>query len=385
MNKRKALLITAVAILYCLIGQPFIFTDVRFGGRLFSIKFVLLILLLVIGFSSSKYSKKHGQVWGMCALYALLALIFHIDCYPGVLLFFFDASFFFCIFSLAYKDPVFREIIYKADIYFSIFIGVTILACYFAFQSVPGIFLSIDIGDYPVFYHWFLGTVSAWGGRVVGYFNEPSYTGFYIGIHFFLLIGAEFVKFRWRILILILFLADLLVVLSLGAFIYMSMSLIVLFVAKVLRINSRLIKTGIFAGLLFAIFILPSFNVYNMSQDIVEIESTSTDDRQYRMVLGDKVVNDMTMIDLFVGKGIDSVAKIYKIGLSDAYRKLYVEYGLLFLLFFMWFLNKMLGKNLPGYCYILLSCLSIIIVTTPIALLAYLSFYTQSSLKQIKE
>ncbi len=385
MNKRKALLITAVAILYCLIGQPFIFTDVRFGGRLFSIKFVLLLFLLVIGFSKTKYSKKHGQVWGICALYALLALAFRISCYPGVLLFFFDATFFFCVFSLAYRDPVFRETIYKADIYFSIFICATILACFFAFQRVPGIFLSIDIGDYPVFYHWFLGTVSAWGGRVVGYFNEPSYTGFYIGIHFFLLIGAEFIKFRWKILFLILFLADLLVVLSLGAFIYMSVSLLVLFVVKVLRINPRLIKIGLFVGVLFAIFILPKFNVYNMNQDIVEIENTSTDDRQYRMALGDKVVNEMTIIDLFVGKGIDSVAKTYKIGLSDAYRKLCVEYGLFFLLFFMWFLNKMLGNNLPGYCYVLLSCLSIIIVTTPIALLAYLSFYTQSRLKLIKE
>lgn len=348
---------------------------------MFSIKFILLCLLFLICHSSLRTSKKYAQVWAFCTLLSVISTVFHLDYFPGALSLIFDMSFFYCVFSVANNDKVFREVLYKTDVYLSIIMAAGILVCFCCFQVIPDIFTTMDIEDYPVHYHRVLGTVSAWGGRVVGFFNEPSYTGFYLGVHFFLIIGCGFIKKIWKVIILLLIIADFFMVLSLGAFIYMIICLILLLLVEFIHINPRIIKLGLFFGLFFAIFVLPNFNAYNLDQDIVDVQMTSSDDRQYRMVLGDKVTKEMSPLDMLVGKGIDSVANQYKIGLSDVYRKLYVEYGLVFLLFFMWFLNKMLGKNVIGYSYVLLSGLSIIIVTTPIAFLAYLSYYTQNRIK----
>ena len=377
---RRGKILLLLTFLYTLVGQPFLFSLLYLGGKQYSLK--LLILLLMGGLTSIGKvvipSKVKIIFLGFSVFY-LLSGIYNFDYILNTIFLYFDVIFFYFVFIIFLNDSWFRTYLYKIDLLLAILIAVSTISSFFLFLYNPSFFLRLEVADYPVFYNRFLGMISAWNFRTTWYFAEPSYCGFYLGLHFFIFLNHTFKNRFFKYISLVLIIGGLAVTSSLGSIIYISLSFLMYLGVK-LGINKKFLLAGFYVSLFTAVFILPNLNVYNLNQNAVDVEKSSFDDRQSRMVMATKIQNEMSVTDYIFGIGVDAVAERYKYGISDAYNKLLCEQGILYMIFFLLFVRRFTKEHIAAYTYILLSYLSVIIYATPIVLLIYLSVLYQSKL-----
>lgn len=370
-----------LTFIYTLFGQPFLFSWLHLGGKQFSLKLFVLLLLIIITFSKKcKCPKKVSTTFGAFSILFLISAVYNINFFTATLFYYFDVIYIYVVLINFINNVDYRNLLYKIDFYLVHIVAASTIISLVAYFYNPGMFLTLDVADYPVFYNRFIGMISAWNLRTCWYFAEPSYCGFYLGVHFILYLSREYESIRNKILSLLLIAGGLLVTASMGSAIYITLSIIV-YIAIKLRISKKLILSGLYISLITATVILPYFDVHSLNQDAVDMEKSSFDDRQNRMFLAIKMRQEMGPLDYVFGSGVDASAVKYSYGLSDVYNKIFVEQGLVFMVLFLLVVRKFLKEDVPTLTYVFLSYLSVIIHATPIVMVVYLATYYQSKIK----
>jgi len=345
---------------------------------------MILLLMGLLTFSGKIVIPSKAKIIFLgLSLFYLLSGLYNFDYFTNTIFLYFDVVYFFFVFITFWNDSWFRTYLFKIDLLLVIIIATSTILSFLVYIYNPSYFLTLEVADYPVFYNRFLGLISAWNYRTCWFFAEPSYCGFYLGLHFFIFLNHNFKKGFLKVISLVLIIGGLAVTSSLGSFIYIILSFAI-YIGEKLRINKRFLLAGLYVSLFTAIFILPQFDVYKLNQNAVDVEKSSFDDRQNRMVMAQKIRNEMTITDYFFGSGVDAVAVKFRYGISDVYNKLLCEQGILFLIFFLLFVRKLTRNHISAYSYILFSFLSVIIHATPIVLIVYLSIFHQTRLKNNK-
>lgn len=252
-------------------------------------------------------------------------------------------------------------------------VGGIIIISYLIFHKYPGLFsYSDDIAGsgYHGFFNYLLGIINEDKFRPCWYFAEPSYSGFFLGFNFLMALRREYSSKKRRFIEYAVLLGGIFCTGSTGTFVYLILSMGVWFAYKS-RIKTSIIEIILYCSLIFSIQVLPTIDTFSYFSAAVERSEASFLSRQNRYNIANEVKKDMTMTDLLVGKGPEYVTVKYKEGLSDAYNKMYCEFGILFLIVFLLYVRRLTRKNLPVYCFSLMSYLSIVIFITPIILLCY--------------
>ena len=379
LNSRNKILLL-LTILYTFLGQPFLFSAIYLGGKQFSLKILILLFMGGLTFIEKKaIPSKVKIVFLVVSIFYLLSGIYNFEYFTSTLFLFFDVIFFYFVLIIFLNDSWFRTYLYKINMLLAIIIAVSTISSFFVLLYKPSSFLSLDVSDYPVFYNKFLGMISAFNFRAHWYFAEPSYCGFYLGVHIFIFNNHNFKRRFFKYISLVLLIGGLAVTASLGSYIYISLAFLI-YIGFKLGIKNKFLLAGLYLFLLIAIFILPNLDIYNINQNVVDVEKTSFNDRQYRLDLSSKMQSEMLVTDYIFGSGVDAAVKKYSYGISDAYNKLYYEQGIFYMIFFLLFVRRFTKGNIAAYTYIMLSYLSVIIYATPIVLIIYLYIFYQSKL-----
>ena len=375
---KRSKILLLLTILYSFLGQPFLFSALYLGGKQFSLKILILLFMGGLTFIDKKaIPAKVKIVFLVVSIFYLLSGIYNFDYFLNTLFLFFDVIFFYFVLINFLNDLWFRTYLYKINMLLAIFIAASTILSFFFLLYKPSSFSVLDVDDYPVFYNMFLGMISAFNFRAHWYFAEPSYCGFYLGVHLFIFNIHNFKRPFYRYFSLLLLIGGLAVTASLGSYIYISLAFLI-YVGMKLRINNNFLLAGLYVFLLITIFILPNLDIYNINQNIVDVEKTSFDDRQYRLALSSTMQSEMLVTNYIFGSGVGSAVERYNYGISDAYNKLFYEQGILYLIFFLLVVRRFTKGNTAAFTYILLSYLSVVIYATPIVLIIYLYIFYQS-------
>jgi hypothetical protein len=379
-NSRNKILLL-LTILYSFLGQPFLFSALYLGGKQFSLKLLILLFMGGLTFIEKKVIPSRVKiVFLVVSIFYVLSGICNFEFITNTLFLFFDVIFFYLVLINFLNDLWFRTYLYRINMLLVILIAVSTISLFFVLIYDPSYFVILEVADYPVFYNRFLGMISSYNFRPHWYFAEPSYCGFYLGVNFFIFFNSDFKSIFIRYIFLSLIIVGLVVTASLGSYIYIILALLMYLGVK-LRINNILLQGSFYFLILFAIFILPQFDIYKLNQNFVDVDKTSFDDRQYRLNLSSKMYEDMSVTDYIFGSGVGAAEERYDYGISDAYNKLIYEQGTLYMILFLLFVRKFTKANIYAHTFILLSYLSVIIYATPIVLIIYLCVFYQSKLK----
>lgn len=373
-NKYLILLI----IIFLLLSQPFLISAIFFSPEISYIIKAGIMIVLGISSLSQSYKPKHtGSIVILGCLYIFLSFINHSERIVSLLLSIFDLIFFLELVILLHHDIDLRTKMLKFIEKFALFISFMIILSYFVYQYKRGVFsYSDDIAGYSGFYNLFLGIISDDKLRPCWYFAEPSYSGFFLGFCFLRALKKDYYNKKRKFFDLLLLLTGIIYTGSTGAYMYLIVALIVWIACKY-KINASLLEIALFSSIFFILIAVPKIDTYGYLSLFIERSEASFLSRQNRLNIAKEVSNDMTLMDICVGKGPEYVTVKYKEGLSDAYNKMYCEFGVLFLIPFLLLVRKMTRKNFPVYCFSLLSYLSVIIFITPIVLLCYYSIYLE--------
>lgn len=372
-NKKLFIFLSA---LYCMVGQPFEFSYLFLGGKQYMIKLLIILFLALFTIKVKNKPKILQKGLPLVGFWAFMSIIFNIESIMPTIYFIFDVIFFaeFLIITSVLKGI--PNLIYKYEMGISVFIAISCIIGTLMFLYIPDIFIYLDDMDgYPVFYNRFLGLISIWGRRYCWFFAEPSYCGFYLGVHFMLFLNCKTLKRKYQVMAMFIILIAMFTVFSKGTILYLPAALIIYYVDKFnakIHLSRRLLSSFIYFALFYVIIILPKMDVDNISPNtqVNVSQETSFDDRQERAIMADKVLNELGG-QLIIGCGMEGVTRKFHIGISDAYRKMFVEQGLFFFVLFMIFLRKFTYDNFAVHTYICMSFLSVIIHLAPISLIIY--------------
>ena len=313
-------------------------------------------------------------------IYFLLISILRSDYFINAFLLALDVFFFWECVKLLSNDGLYQSV-KKRYIQFSTIIACLVVVAAFAYKFLPSIFSYAEINDYKSYFNPLLGLINGEKERPCWYFAEPSYCGFFLGVSFlFLYPDKSFMK-KQKIILTILFALAIFFSASLGTYIYITLTILSYFLAHRFK-KSLFLEIVLYVSILFVLIVIPQIEELQLLQYYnTETNATSFIDRQERIEMANSIVGNMSFFDKLFGCGINYAAEKYGTGLSDAYHKMYCEYGIVYLLLFLSVVRKTTRENFTAYTFILLSFFSVIIHDSPVMLLSYYLIYKQGTSK----
>ena len=375
-NSRNSFIVVSIFI-YLLLSLPFMFSATLLDNHNAPIK-LLIVMLLFPQTLYVKNSIRSVKVYMMVfVIYFLLISILRSDYFVNAFLLALDVFFFWECVKLLSNDGLYQSV-KKRYIQFSTIIACFVVVAAFAYKFLPSIFSYTEINDYKSYFNPLLGLINGEKERPCWYFAEPSYCGFFLGVSFLFLYSSANYSRQQKILITILFALAIFFCASLGTYIYMFITLLLsLFVKRFKR--TLPLEVILYGSIIFVLVVIPQIEELQVLQYFdMETNATSFIDRQERIEMANSIMNNMSFVDKLFGCGINYAAEKYEIGLSDAYHKMFCEYGIFYLLLFLLVVRKLTKDNFTTYMFILLSFFSVIIHDSPIMLLTYLLIYKQT-------
>ena len=374
-SSKKSFIIASIYI-YLLLSLPFLFGATLLDNHTLPIKLLIVVLLFPQAAAYHTISKSIYIYLSAFLLYFFLICILRSSFIINAILLAVDVAFFWeCIKLLSNNEIYFS--LRKRFIQFSIFVSVLIVLSAAAYKYLPSLFSYQEINDYKSYFNLFLGLINGEKERPCWYFAEPSYCGFYLGVSFFLLYANSKYKRGQKVLLISLFALAIFFTASLGTYLFIIITLLSSFFVRFFK-NKFPLELVLYASILFVLFIIPQIEELQLLQ-VYDNDTTSFLDRQERMNNANSLMNNMSIGEILFGYGINYSAEKFGIGLSDAYHKMYCEYGLVYLILFLSVVRKTTINNFIAYIFILLSFFSVIIHDSPIMLLSYYMIYKQSN------
>ena len=368
MNTIKFVLLLILTFL--LLSNPFLFYSFIGPELQYSILGIILFALLIYCRGKFKIIRNPIALF-FFLVYILIEFFINTDYVFYTLLSLFNILFYFVVISLVNNNLILRKKLIASLYTLSVSISILISTSYICYHLYPGLFHFVDdFAGYHGFFNPWLGIVNEDKLRPSWYFAEPSFSGFYLGLNFFLFLQKKYRSKKRKILEYCILLFGIFCTSSTGTFIYLSISLLVYFALKI-HVNKKVILIFLYGSVMVSIFVVPKLESYGLLTMAVERNQASFISRQNKMSMVDKTIDSMTLTDYIFGKGASYIVLKNGEGAADSYRKLFIEYGLLFTMVYLWYIRKLTIRNLPLYCFILLSFLSVALIFDPIIILCY--------------
>ena len=366
-----------LTLIFCFFSQPFIFEAVFFNAFLSNIVKVILIIALIGRCKPFRFGKTESSIMLFLMVYFFIQMVINTVYIKQVFIVLPDIIFVFIILFLLSKNKTQSASFLNLEIKLSVFIAALIIISKLAFTYTPSLFSSREIGGYPTFFNYLLGLVNPGKDRPSWFFAEPSYSGFYLGLNFILLTQEKYPSLYKKIVHLIIIGAAIYSTASMGTYAYILLSLPFLLLNRT-RVNKNFITLGVAVAIYAVLLISSSYDLFLIDQDLFDLESHGVGGRQDRMANAEAVMASGSFLNVLFGHGLECVTFLYKEGISDAYHKLYCEWGLLFTIAFFYFVWKLTRKNVAAFVFIAASYFSICIHMSPIIMIIYYLIYYQS-------
>lgn len=385
MEKTKNIIVSiSLLFLFILLSEPFFISSIYVddGKIVFVLQFFLLLFLISLCYKQG-ISKTCITLSLALIFYSFLQMIFNFESIfswlPKMI------NVFFCIFlwDLLKKNLVYRNAFGKILLYLCVFISVAIILESITFHCAPYLFYPQIFDGYVVKYNPILGMIYASRYRPYWFFIEPSYAAFFLGICLLFVFGYPYKKKASKYYCSIVIITAIILIQSYGTYISFIVTTCVCLTSYVLHLKNTLVNKLVYVSIFVAVLILPFYNTFKYTSNNETVASSSLGERQEKSILGYNVVGTMSAGDLLIGKGESWTADHFKMGLSDAYYKLFCEQGIIFLFLFFIIFDKFTKKSLFLSTFLLVNFLSIIGYLAPAIWLVIMLFRLQNNEKTL--
>lgn len=285
---------------------------------------------------------------------------------------FLTVIYFFCFYLLCERSIELRAKL--VNVWFLLIVGIVILsiAGFVLLKIIPNIYHWSGAGGYDTVHCSLFGSihVSPERNRLSWYFAEPSYLGFFLGLNMAVIskYGNEICGKKYKYP---LPLALLLCILLRSNTLYVSL-FITLFFCGIQRIglfSAKKIQGFLIISVFVALLIFPTTDLYNLYQQYEQVAESSLADRQSRLQVSSSLFQDLSIRDCIWGIGSEEIGNIYGKGESNAFYKMFIEYGGLSVLLFTLFVYKFLSSNMYAFVFAIVGLNAVIIHLTPLFIL----------------
>lgn len=337
---------------------------------LFSIQCVLLLFLLI--YTNYKNFNKISLDIFFLLLYILYQIAFNYSYFQAT----FSELIIICIcylliYNLKNNKNLFNYFITRWIKLLWLIVYVALFAN-LLFLFYPSVFPNSETGGYIRQEIYFLGRffTGSIGYRYSGFFNEPSYFGFFVGINALMLFSLKQKVHNKYLLITSLIVLG---IISQSFIFIISMGTIALLYGILFAFDDKHKKIMIYALIITGLFLV-YFNSKGLDNNILNLDeqvnsyssrSSSYINRNQRLENSLNTLKTSSLIELIMGRGYGYIVKKYQMGESSGYLNILIEYGIIGILFLFYYIYSNL-KNAPFMqIFIIISLTSLTIVITP--------------------
>lgn len=234
--------------------------------------------------------------------------------------------------------------------------------------SITSIAFHQVIEDYECLHYPLLGLINLSSNRVCWYFAEPSYLGFFLGFNLLFALHALKQEKNSKFWIFVYLLSIIFVGSSTGIFASIS-SLFFYWLYKTKIFKSQnwkflvlLLIPILLVGAIMGTHLEALLDGFNQVR-----EQNSGLDRSRRLIYAIETISSMDLKSLVVGKGENYFLELYELGVANAYLRIIIEYGCIFLLSFIVLSYKALKRSSYEFFYFFIAINSTDIATTPLS------------------
>ncbi len=370
-----------IILLYLVLSSPFLFSGIWFSNFLIPY-FLKLALLIIIIFRSLKHRPSSQSILliGLCVLYTLLNFFLHPNSAGQSIGDLEDIIFAFFCWELISKSKN-RGNYVRFLLFLSFIIASLLLLETLLFLINPSLFSYGEVVGYEVFYNKVLGNVSIDNERPCWFFAEPSYCGAFLLWAIYIFRNYEFPTKKWKHFYYLIILLGFVSTASFGSFVVFGITFAILLAKKLLSLHN---VTVVLCLILTISLYLTVFQSYEATDSSL-IRTHSMAARQERVEMGKELRNQMGGFDLLFGMGVNAAAFKNGIGLSDAYNKMFVENGVLFLLLYLFIIYRMLKQDIIVFSSIVLSLMTVIVQIFPLTLITIIIASNTKEIHGIKK
>lgn len=352
-----------VILFYLFLSSPFLFSGIFFSD--FLIPYIIKLFLGVFIYIRSLKYRVPAWSYGLicfCIIYTLIHAYLHPNSLAQSVADLQDIMF--CVFAwniVMSKDN--RDKYMRILLFLSFFVACILIIETFVFLFKPSTFSFQELVGYKVFYNSVLGMINIDNERPCWYFAEPSYCGAFLAINFFINRHHIFKKKFHKFIYYIVLLGGLLSTASFGAFVAIGITLCILVFYRMVNLSNGILVV-IITSIIYSYLIL--FPNLERDTDNTAIRTHSWEARQKKILIASEARKSMSFIDVILGQGNNAVGFKYENGLSDAYNKLFIENGLIFMIIYFIVIFRLLKKDPVVLSYFLLSLMTVIIQLFPL-------------------
>ena len=387
LNKKKsisksAILITGLIFLYALLSDPFIFFI--FVPSPIRMLVLLIPMVLVLYALTIKSELKYKAMVFIFLSIVLMYSLKNLDLSGTIIKYSVQFLFLISLFIYTKKTEINRKML-QAWFWFWIYVSLCVIFSFFIFKSnlmtFPPKFLSETSGNTDYYYshiplignfvnYSFLGfqvPKSSW------YVFEPGMIAYFFGFNVLLSSYLSYYKVSSSNILIFKY------VNMLGGFFTFSSTFILFLVGYVVYLSFRWLKSNtlkmiiIFLGVLLIYYAI----YYVINGGLLEF--TSFGNRSNRTLFGLKMISQSNIFDLLFGAGLGSPIEQYGAGLSSGLLSIFVEQGLVFLIFTLVIIFLMLRGKLDLFMFIIFYLLAFNPIYYPMTAIGlYLAYNTRN-------
>ncbi len=354
-----------IVVFYLLLSNPFLFYGICFSN--FIIPYIIkAVLLIIVALMSLKHrlASQSLLLITISISYTIINAILHPNSAGQSLVDLEDI-----LFAIFYWNIIKRTInrVQHANllIIISFTLATLLLIETFTFLISPSLFTYTEVIGYEVFYSKLLGLVSIDNLRPCWFFAEPSYCGSFLMWNMFIFRDFVFPKKMWKRLFYLVVFAGFVSTASFGAIVVFGLTLGVLLIKRCLNINNAPIVVGLIIAVIAYLTVFQSYEP--TESELIRTHSLAA--RQERVEMGKELRESMGPFYMLFGMGVNSAAFKNGIGLSDAYNKMYIENGVIYLIIYLLTVYSLLKKDIVVFSAFVLSLMTVIVQIFPLTLL----------------
>lgn len=239
-----------------------------------------------------------------------------------------------------------------------------------------------DVENYACVHYPFLGLINLSSERVTWYFAEPSYLGFFLGFNLIFAYNLFTNKRKGKIWFILYGLSILFVGSSTGIFASIGA------LAFYFLYRNRILKSNIWK-LIFLILIpflivciTTNFDLDVLLENLGKMrEQNSGFDRSRRLIYAVDTISGMNAVDLIIGMGEGYFLDLFGVGVSNAYLRMLIEYGCIYLLTFIFLTFTFLKYSVYEYFFFFIAINSTDIAMAPLSFFLIVMTYYYNKYK----
>lgn len=354
-----------IVVFYLLLSSPFMFSGIWFSN--FIIPYVIkAALLIIVAIMTLRYKLTSQSVLliAICLLYTTINAILHPNSAGQSIADLEDILFGIFSWNLIKRSRD-KEQYANLLIIFSFVIATLLLIETLFFLIIPSLFTYTEVIGYEVFYNKILGLVSIDNLRPCWFFAEPSYCGSFLMLNMFIFRNFVFPRKKWKRIYYLVVFAGFISTASFGAIVAFGLTLGMLIAKRFLRVGNVLIIASLFIAVISYLTVFQNYE--SLESELIRTHSFAA--RQERVKMGKELRESMGTTDMLIGMGVNAASFKYDVGLSDAYNKMYIENGALFLIIYLMIVYRLLKKDIIVLSALVLSLMTVIVQIFPLTLL----------------